>query len=390
VIRLNEARDYFTLRERLERDTRAATWSARFARAVVAHAFNDPAASNITIAALLSGAELPDSLAADLRQIRMTNHLRLFEYAAGLAAADALLADSAGLDSAELRDVRNVRRVFQALREIPAQISEVRGPTSVRFEQGRVPVQVNDSARHYVFDTGANLSTIMRSEAVALGLRILPAGIDVGTSTDRRIVADMGVADRVAIGQLHYRNVVFLVLDDALLSFPDGFRIPGIIGFPVIERMGEIRMGADGELIVPTTIPPRRQRNLAFSGLTPLTRAVWEGAPLLCRLDTGAGRTQLYEPFFRRFRARVDSAAQRATRRVGGAGGTRDLSVRVLPNVRLHVGDTVAVLDSVDVLEQSIVRAEPENYLDCNLGHDVLDAFSGYILNFRDMAFLLR
>jgi hypothetical protein len=67
-----------------------------------------------------------------------------------------------------------------------------------------------------------------------------------------------------------------------------------------------------------------------------------------------------------------------------------EIAVRVLPGVRLAVGDAVAALDSVDVLPESIVRDQAENFLDCNLGHDVLDAFASYVINFRDMAFLLR
>lgn len=390
VVRLRASRNYFTLRERLERGEGAETPPARFARAVVEHAFNEPAASNTTIAALLADAPLPDSLAADLRQLRMANHLRLFEYAAGLTAADALLADTAGLTAAAVREARNLRRIFQALAAVPAQTAEVRGPTALRLEQGRVPVEVNDSTRRYVFDTGANLSTIMRSEAVALGLRIVPAAIDVGSSTDRRVVADVGVADRLTIGGIHYRHVVFLVLDDALLTFPGGYRIPGIIGFPVIERMGEVRLGVGGELSVPAAAPERHERNLAFDELTPLTRVRWGDVPLLCRLDTGADRTQLYEPFYRRVRARVDAATRPSTRRMGGAGGVRELRVRVLPGVRLAVGDTVAALDSVDVVLHTITRDAAKNYLDCNVGHDILDAFPSYVLNFRDMAFVLQ
>jgi hypothetical protein len=246
-----------------------------------------------------------------------------------------------------------MRRVFHALATVPPQTSEVHGPTTLRLERGRVPVQVNDSSRAYVLDTGANMSTIMRSEAAALGLRVLPAGVDVGTSTDRRVVADLGVADRLTIGQVRYRHVVFLVLDDELLTFPGGFRIPGIIGFPVIARMGEVQLGAAGELFVPGVIPPGPQRNLALHELTPPTRARWGDVQLLCMLDTGAGTTRLYEPFYRRFRERIDAAAKLTTRRMGGAGGVRELPVRVLPNVTLALGDS-------------------------------------YVLNFRDMAFLLR
>lgn len=353
-------------------------------------AFNEAGASNATIAALLAESTLPDSLAADLRQIQLSNHLRLFEYSAGLAAADALLTDSASLDPAERRDVRNMRQLFRTLATVPPQTVEIRGSTTLHLERGLVPVQVNDFLRHYGFDTGANVSVMMRSEAEALGLRILPADLDVGTSTDQRVSADLGVAERLTIGRVHYRHVVFLVLDDALLTFPDGSRIPGLVGFPVIEGMREVRFAKTGELFVPEVAPERPQRNLALHELTPLILARWGDERLLCRLDTGADNTQLYEPFYRRFWERLDATADLTIRRMGGAGGVRELPVRVLPRVELTLGDTVAVVDSVDVLTQSIVRSEVENYLDCNVGRDVLESFASYVLNLRDMAFLLR
>lgn len=390
VLRLRSAPDYFTLRDRLGEAAEKNAPPERYARALVQHAFNEPAASNATITSLLSDTSLPDSLAAGLRQIQLSNHLRLFEYAAGLAAADMLLANPVHLSSAELRDVRNLRRVLRALAAVPPQVSEVRGPTTLHLERGHVPVLVNDSMRQYGIDTGANLSVLTRSEAEALGLRILPAGLDVGTSTDQRITADLAVADRLTIGAVYYRNVVFLVLEDALLTFPDGSRIPGLIGFPVIEAMGEVQMSAAGELFVPATIAARAEQNLALHELTPLTRIRWGEAALLCRLDTGAGTTQLYEPFYRRLRERIDAAAPATMRRWGGAGGIRELPVRVLRDVALALGDTAVVLDSVAVLPQPIVHSEAENYLDCNIGRDILNSFSRYILNFRDMAFLLR
>jgi Aspartyl protease len=263
------------------------------------------------------------------------------------------------------------------------------GPSTVALVKGHIPLVVNDSARDYVFDTGANLSTIMRSGAAAVGLRIVPAGIDVGTSTTARITADLGIADSLRIGAMHFHNVVFLVLDDALLTFPDGFRIPGIIGFPVIEQMGEIHLSRSG-LSVPAAPPSRTQQNLVLDELTLLTPVRWQSRPLLCRLDTGAGRTQVYEPFYRRYREVIDAGSDTATRRMGSAGGIEQTPVRVAPNVRLTVGDTVASLKTLDVLVHSIARDESSNYLDCNLGHDVFDQFGETIVNFRDMAFLLR
>lgn len=56
----------------------------------------------------------------------------------------------------------------------------------------------------------------------------------MGTSTGSRVTADVAVAPRVRLGQVELANVVFLVLPDEALTFGPTFRIPGLIGFPVI------------------------------------------------------------------------------------------------------------------------------------------------------------
>lgn len=390
VLSLRSRRDYFTLRQRLETATDTSTDAARFANAVVQHAFNRPAASNTSIQALLIRARLPDSVANTLRIMEADNDRRLYRYADGLSVVEQILAHPNGVDSATLDDVRNSEKVLRALRDVPAQTVEFSGPTVVSLEQSRLPVLINNSPRNYVFDTGANISTIMRSEAKALGLRILPAGIEVGTSTDKRITADLGVADGLTIGNAHFANVIFLVLDDNLLTFPGGFTIPGIIGFPVIEQFGEFELDKVGTLKIPQNPPHRAGRNLALDDLTPLTQVKWEGQTLLCRFDTGAGRTQMYEPFYRHFKARIDAASTSSVRRMGGAGGIRETPVRVFRKPLFALGDTSIVMDSVDVLPGSIRSNDADNYLDCNIGHDILDSFSGFVLNFRDMAFVLQ
>lgn len=390
VVHLRQARNYFALRDRLRDAPSSQTAATEVARATVQAAFNNAAASNLTIRRLLETGTLPDSLVADLRLLAMNNSLRLFAYADGLKVANALLADTTRLDARRLRDARNTQRVFQALAGVPPQTVQMGGPSRVRFVDGRIPVMINDSTRQYGFDTGANLSVIMRSEAVALGVRIVPAGIEVGTATDRRIVADVGVVDRLTIGEMHFRNVVFLVLDDAMLTFDGGFRIPGIIGFPVIEQMGEIHLAGTTELGVPVGEPKRHQANLALDGLSLLTPVRWEGETLLCRLDTGAGQTQFYEPFYRRFRTQVDASSVSLVRKKAGAGGVQETPVRMLSDMRLVLGDTVVVAKQLDVVLQPLVPNVEDNYLDCNVGRDLLGAYSELVLNFRDMAFILR
>jgi hypothetical protein len=60
------------------------------------------------------------------------------------------------------------------------------------------------------------------------------------------------------------------------------------------------------------------------------------------------------------------------------------------PRMVLQAGDTTATIHSVDVITTRITRMDGQNYLDCNIGRDVLDQFTEYIINFRDMSFLLR
>jgi hypothetical protein len=387
---LRQNRDFFTLRERLEETGGDGTLPVLAARAVVSNGFNDASGTNDAIAAALAHPDLPDTLELALREIQMANHLRRHDYARALAAADSLIERHEGQAGAgPPEDIQNVRKLLAALVGAPPQTVRAAGPSTFTFVNGRIPVAFGDFTRDYWFDTGANLSIIMRSEAEALGLDIRPAGIDMATSTDTRVVGDVALASSLRIGAMEFRDVAFVVVDDAVLTFGD-FRIPGVIGFPVIEAMGEIRLRPDGEALVPGSPQSRSVRNLALDVLTPLTTVGWEGEALICRLDTGADHSIFYEPFFRRFRTVLEKIGTPTTRRIGGIGGERDLPVLELPRAVLAVGDTTATIQTVDVLTVRITRMESENYLDCNIGRDVLDQFTEYILNFRDMAFLLR
>lgn len=389
VLQLKHAHDYFTLRRRLAETSDSTSTAARLAAALVDQAFNASVRSNREAARLLSDGVLPDSLADDLRDLMVNNDLRLFAYADGLRDVDSLLARATTLDSLRLGDARNARAIFEALAGVPPESVTVRAASHVRLVRGRIPVTIGDSARNYVFDTGANLSTVMRSEAHALGLRVIPAGIDVGTSTDVRVRADLAVTDHLTIGHMDFRHVVFLVLDDRLLTFGH-VRIPGIIGFPVIGQMGEVRLHTDGTLEIPQVPPRRTAANLALDGQALLTPVTWGDRPALCRLDTGAQQTAFYRHFYQRYRTLIDSLGKPATKRAGGAGGIREFKVRVLSHVALAVGDTVITVPELDVMEQSILRPGEDEFLDCNLGHDILDAVPAVTLNFRDMAFRLR
>lgn len=391
LLGLHRARDFFALDSLLAASPELDTPLAELMRAEVAHAFNRPERSNAILASLETrAAELPDSLRVSLYRLKYRNSMRLHDYPRALASATTLLATTRP-DSARRARIENEVRLLEAVRDVPPQ-RVVRRDASIvhRRPDTRVPVRVADSTRAYVFDTGANVSAMMRSEAEALGLEIREAAVEVGSVTGARITADVAVADRFGIGEVELANVVFLVMPDSLLTFDDGeFTIPGIVGFPVVEALGEIAFRGGEELRVPAEVPRRPIRNLALDFLDPRIRVRAFGETHLCRLDTGAGDTDFYLPFHRRHRETIESIGRRDSVASTGVGGTRSLPAYVLPEIELAIGDTTVVLEDRPVYTISLDE-EDDEVLDCNVGLDVLRSFREYVVNFRSMTFLLR
>jgi hypothetical protein len=252
-----------------------------------------------------------------------------------------------------------------------------------------VPLKIGNAKRRFSLDTGANFSVIMASEAKALGLTIRPAGVEVATSTSRKVLADVALAEKMSIGKIDYTNVVFLVFPDELLTFPGGHTIPGLVGFPVVEAMGEVRFRLDNVLEISSRPPVRKLGNLALDDLDPLVQVRYGRDDLVCRLDTGADKTVFYEPFYRRYRDRLESLGRRVTVTTGGVGGFQELPALQVPRLSMTMAAAGANLREVDIYT-SPIRAPENNYLFCNVGLDVLHKFRAYVINFRDMALVLE
>ena len=386
---LYRAHDYFTLRDSLDgADTSAVR--AGFYLAAVQRAFNDPLRSNKTIVRTLQSDALSDSLRFELRRLQLSNFLSLHSYRAMDSVGQVILASpTIYADSATMADIRNNTRLGHVLSDVAPPTVTITGPSLIHTDSAHhVPVQIGDSARNYTFDTGANLSVLMRSEAEALGVQIRPAGLDVGSSNGAKVAADLAVAPRVRIGQVNYSNVVFLVLPDAMLTFSNGFRIPGIIGFPLIEGMGEVNFRRDGSLRIPAEPSSSGPRNVAMEELRPLVQVSYEGEKLACLLDSGAGESQLQMPYFAAHRARVERDGVRDSIKLGGAGGERVMPIYRLRNATIGIGDTSVVLRDLRVQTTSL--DDPKNELECAIGLDVLRSSAGYTLDFKTMSLLLH
>lgn len=388
LMELYEHADYFGLRTALQQEPMPDSPRITLLRALSAHAFNDPIHSNRELAKLgpdLHG--LPGSLRALGLRLRYRNHFRLHEYGAAADAADELLALPA-LDSALRAELENEVRIAQALSDVPPQRVLTRAATDLRRDRdARVPVQIGDSTRAYVFDTGANLSVMMHSEAESLGLRIRSTGVRIGTSTGTYFTADVAIAPRVRLGGIELADVAFLVVPDETLRRGPSFLVPGILGFPILDALGEVHFRRDGVLHVPETIRSYDVHNLALRFLMPLVQLEVLDQQVVCELDTGATHSALFRRFFERMRAQIEESGRPDTVRIAGVGGERLIPAFVLDDVHMALGEAAAKLSN---LPAYTVQVDPtaEWASDCRLGLDVLNAFSGYIVNLRSMSLL--
>lgn len=395
---LYDARDCFTLRETLAARPDDGAPETAFYRAFVAGAFNRPDESVAEARRYLewAGSAPAPGRRVEAETILAENLVRAHRYGEAADVYARLLPEVT--DSARRADFPMAVRVFGALRDVPAQTLELSGPLRVPLTRDKaglvnVPVMVGDTGEHFVFDTGANLSTISESGARAFGFRIIDRPVEAGTASGRNTPGRLAVAPEFRIGAATVRNAVFLVLPDSALAFPQiDYRIHGIVGFPVIAALGEVTLTRAGELVVDpapaSSAGMDGEPNLCLNGLEPLVRVTMGPDTLHFGLDTGAQNSTLFPPFHALRRADVEGRGTERTTRVGGAGGSREMRSFAYGPVTLAVGGREATVARLSVLPERTI--ERSRYVYGDIGQDVIRQFEAMTLDFRRMQIRFR
>lgn len=357
-----------------------------YVAAVLDNAFNQLNESQQAVNALTSGKpELPDSLLYKLYELKTDNSLKLYDYKGAKIAIVQILKDyQAFLTPSEVDDYKNSLKLWAALEEVPAQQVDIREYTNMKMVKDRIGLRnlslvVHDTTVHFIFDTGANISTTTRSMAQRLKMQVIPADIEVNTITGKKVMADLGVCDLIQLGNIDIRNAVFLVMPDEVLNIPQvDFQINGILGYPVIAAMKEITITKAGEFEVP--IRPSMfpgPSNLAMDGLT----------PMICiserpyTFDTGADETILYRAFYLENKADIDKRYKLQKIKFGGAGGISEFDGFVIQHKFRILGKKVK-LKRIQLLKEKVKEAET---VYGNIGQDLIRHFDAMTLNFEGM-----
>jgi predicted aspartyl protease len=357
-----------------------------FIEAIIDNAFNRLNQSNSKINTLLKGNfNFPDSLVVALLKVYEGNAVKLFEYKKAKQVTENILKDRAGLLSeADKEDLNNNLKIWTALQNTPKQKITNKAALQLRMKKdkaGLSNLEISAGTAHesFIFDTGANISTVTRSTARKMGMTLIPAEIEVGSITGEKVRSQLGVCDKLKIGAIEIHNVVFLVFEDKdLYIAPIDFQINGILGFPIISALEEIQITNDGIFIVPLKETLNMNvSNMALDGLTPLIYINDKHFSF----DSGAATTLLYRPYYLENKSEIEKNYAKAKINFGGAGGLKEFDGYSV-DVTFLIVDKEVQLKEVQLLSDDI---KENNSLYGNIGQDVIRQFNRVTLNFKQM-----
>jgi hypothetical protein len=332
----------------------------------------------------------PDSSKANIYLLMEDSYFKLFRYAKA-AEMDSIVLNhyAAALDSDKVDDIKNQLLIRNALRAEPAQQTTIPGDEELHWKKDRIglieiPVKSHAVLYDGIFDTRANISSITQTYATRLGLKMLDVHYEEGSGiTGIKFQTGLGVADSLYIGNILVRNAVFQVMPDSILYIaPLKFSLNLIIGFPIIEQLGEVQLYRDGRMKIPSVPTEAGLHNFALDGLDPVISLKTDQDTLCFHLDMGADQTILYQAYFEKFKQDILTSGRKKSEQFGGAGGVQKKDVYVLPALRLSLGDKNIKMDSIDVLTQKIF---PDEKFYGNLGRDFAFSFAELIFNFKYM-----
>jgi len=388
---LYHAKDFFRMKTSYDGlESRLSEYEKLYYGSVLKNLFNEPGESLSAIAELEQrfGKKITDSTRSALWQLQLSNYIKRLDYRNAARVSRLILGNyTAYLDSATLSDIRNELNIWKALEKVPAVKASVNTDHRLLLTLDKAglkntTVRFGSDSVDFIFDTGANFSVIRRSVAEKAGLKIMETDFLVGTITGEQVKSRLAVAPQIHMGSITWHNVVFLVFDDNSLTIPQiDYHIYGILGFPEIRSLREIRISKDNILTVPARPTAGQPQNLYFDGLMPIIAARHGGDTLAFSFDSGASTTHLYPKFYEKYQRAIDTLYTITSIAFGGAGGVQEFTGVENVALDLELGGKYGQLDNIALIVDE--RYTEKRGIFGNLGQDFIGLFGGFAINFE-------
>lgn len=325
----------------------------------------------------------------DVLNVQLSNGVKTFDYALAYKVSMQLVSDFKDIvGDQELWSIKNNNIIWKALSDYPKQEVLFEGDSEIQLQRdvvGLKNLNVTESGKDYpfIFDTGANLSVVIESQAKEMNIEVIDVRVSVGTVTGELMEAKVGISSAITIGKMHFKNIVFLVFpDEALFISHLNYQIKGILGFPVIEAMNEIHFLQEGQVFVPKKSLMSHESNLAIEFLTPIINLETAKGEMHFTFDSGATRTALYRQYFETHKADVLAKYEETNVRfAGGAGDTTVLGYYV--EFQPRINDSLVSIKPVALFQENLNTSDLYSY--GNIGQDLISKFNKMIMNFEAM-----
>jgi len=390
---LLDQKNYFGLRDALRQNKAVLDKKTYlFYHAFVENAFLNPRKSNAEITLLLRDhrSALTDSMIAKIMLIKEDNHAKLCQYKQAGETAELLVRSYTHvLDEEQLADEENNVKIWIPLKDIPGQTIKIDQTTRVPLAKDKaglanIPVGILGSQCNFIVDTGADLCVLRKGFAEGLKLRKIEASISVKGSTGKENKTELMVADSIRIGKIVVKDVVFLVLPDDKLSFPQiNYQINGIIGFPVIRQLKELHFSKDGTLMIPKKASSKKLNNLAACGSKSVINITSGKDTIYCLLDTGANATELYKKYYCQHREEIEKKGTPDSLIYSALGETKTRKIFKMKEFPLSVGSKTVTLPSIDVYPEDL-RPDRKMFYG-SIGQDLIGLFDEMVINYESM-----
>jgi len=390
---LYQNKQYFDLRDELAKHSERRSANLLFYRGVIANRFNQNKNAIKFFRRYLQSGDTKHLVEA--YEELADSYTKINQYGKAAETYKILIERFKDKARAEkVADYKNSYGLWNALRDVLPQKVEMKEGIALQGSRDKagllnLPVKVNGQPMDLVFDTGANISVVTASTAKKLGLKIIESSVSVGSSTDANVNSKLAVAD-VKLGEAVVKNVIFLVFEDKALFFPQiDYQIHGIIGFPVIEALGNFSITRKDAFSV--SIKPaasKVKQNLCFDGLLPLVAGVHKGRRMVFSLDSGADGSTFYRSFFKADEQNITKRAKPGKIMLGGSGGSKEVAGYILEALDLTVANRKVHFENARVITEKL--NDKSEYLDGNLGQDLIWQFAKMTMDLRSMRIIFE
>ncbi len=325
----------------------------------------------------------------DVLNVQLSNAVKTFDYALAHKVSEQLISDFTDVvGEEELWSIKNNNIIWKALIDYPKQQVEFDGDSKIKLfrdEVGLKNLYLTESGEEhpFIFDTGANLSVIIESQAKEMNIDVIDVSVSVGTVTGELMEAKVGISSEITIGKMRFKNIVFLVFpDEALFMSQFNYQVKGILGFPAIEAMNEIHFLRNDDVFIPKKSDLDYKSNLAIEFLTPIINLETARGDMHFTFDSGATRTALYQQYFEQNRA--DVLANYDLTDVRFAGGAGDTTVQgYYVEFQPRINDSLISIRPVALFPENLNTSDLYSY--GNIGQDLISKFDVMIMNFESM-----